>query len=133
MVARSLILAVALWPATVLSQGIEVIRRDPTKPRDGFGFALQAAISGGSTAAGAAVTATAYPIITKITAGTPADSAGLRVGDEILAIDDRDVIQERVRFDPPAGTSIRLRFRRGSEILEAKLVSVRLYTPPDPD
>lgn len=72
-----------------------------------------------------------YPIIRGIRPGFPADSAGLKVGDILLAIDGEDLIERRGTYAPPAGTRITLRFRRGEQVREVTMVSVRIYTPPD--
>jgi S1-C subfamily serine protease len=120
-----------LATTSVSGQGVSVNRVDPSKPRDGFGFALELPISlsmgGGSTSAAAS----GYPRVTRVLADSPADSAGIRVGDVIVAYDSVDVVAGKVKLNPPAGTRVLVRFRRGEEIREVAITSVRLYSPPE--
>lgn len=127
-----LLAATAILTTTpVAGQGVSVNRVDPSKPRDGFGFALELPIAfsmGGGTTS---VAASGYPRVTRVLADSPADSAGIRIGDVIVAFDSVDVVAGKVRLNPPAGTKVLVRFRRGEEIREVSITSVRLYSPPE--
>jgi membrane-associated protease RseP (regulator of RpoE activity) len=67
-------------------------------------------------------------VIVDVTAGGPAEAAGLKNGDRILAVDGRPVadvslvdLRERFRTEPP-GTEIHLRVKRGDAENEVVLV-----------
>lgn len=63
------------------------------------------------------------PIVTVIMAGSPAEAAGLRVGDEILRIDDCDPRETCVRWrELVPGQRYQLRVRNGTEERDVTLV-----------
>lgn len=105
---------------------------DPKMPRDGFGFLLEASFAMTVSAEGARVTrATAYPKITHIIAGTPAEAANLVPGDVLLSANGQDLIAQPYRWNAPPGTVVTLRVQHGDAIQEVRLTSVHWYTPPD--
>lgn len=70
-------------------------------------------------------------VVTAITAGSPAEAAGLRVGDEILAIDGCDLQEICVNWRQLVpGQRYRLRVRSGGEVRETTLVPAPPRTPP---
>jgi Aspartyl protease/PDZ domain len=66
-----------------------------------------------------------------VVSGSPADGAGIRVGDKILAIDDKsakslDLLEVRERFrSDPVGTKLRLRVQSGSAAARDVVLSLR--------
>lgn len=113
------------------AQGMVIDRTDPTKPRDGLGIALELPISFSTGPSGSQGKPADYPRITAVLPNSPADSAGLRAGDVIIALDSVDVVKHRVNFRPPAGTVVLVRYRRGDATREVAVRSIRTYTPPD--
>ncbi len=71
-----------------------------------------------------------YPKVDRVYCGYPAYKAGLRVGDLVLAVNERDARQPRVIAAGRPGTVLEVRIQRGQEVLELKMVSVRHPRPP---
>ena len=105
---------------------------DPRMPRDGFGFLLETSFESSTSADGVMVVrATAYPRITHIIAGTPAEAAKLVPGDVLLSANGQDLIAQPYRWNAAPGTVATLRVQHGAAIREVRLTSVHWYTPPD--
>src|SRR5437870_10565731 len=88
------------------------------------------AIRGRATMHGTQVVPTAYPVVTRVQPGSPADRAGLQVGDTIVAQGGVDLLAG----EPPAqrfavGDTIRLTARRGGRVRAVVLVMGRLAAP----
>ncbi len=66
-----------------------------------------------------------YPRLTRVYCGYPAHEAGLRADDLILAVNGRDARQPRAMSPGRPGTVLEVRIRRGQEVLEFTVVSVR--------
>lgn len=71
------------------------------------------------------------PVVVQPIPGSPAHRAGLRPGDQILAVDgqstERMSLEEVVaRIRGPAGTAVRLRLRRGERVFDVSLVRARI-------
>lgn len=63
------------------------------------------------------------PVITRVTAGSPAEAAGLRAGDQILRIDDCDTRETCVNWRQLVpGRTYRLRVRTGDAERDVTLV-----------
>ncbi len=72
-----------------------------------------------------------HPVVVQPIPGSPAHRAGLRPGDQILAVDgqstERMSLEEVVaRIRGPAGTTVRLRLRRGDRVFDVSLVRARI-------
>jgi carboxyl-terminal processing protease len=72
--------------------------------------------------------------VTRVYDGSPADDAGLRVGDVIVAADGRPLAgmpQESAveRVKGPAGTEVRLRIRRGDRVLTREVTRATVSVP----
>jgi predicted metalloprotease with PDZ domain len=80
-----------------------------------FGFALT--IPGGG-----------HPILTQVADNSPASRAGLRAGDQILAVDGRDTRSGPLFADAVPGQRYVLRIQRGNEVIEVPIVA----DPPRP-
>ena len=106
-----LAIATILLGTPLLAQGVAVDRTDPSKPRDGLGFALELPIRFSTGPEGSAGAAAGYPRVTRVLPNSPADSAGIRAGDLIIAFDSVDVVAGKVDLRPPAGTTVLVRYR----------------------
>ena len=105
---------------------------DPKVPRDGFGFLIESSFQLIMGASGATlIHATAYPRITHIIPGTPAEAAKLVPGDVLLSVNGQDLIAQPYRWGAPPGTVVTVRVQHGDAIREVRLTSVHWYTPPD--
>lgn len=105
---------------------------DPKMARDGFGFLLQTSFESSTSADGTRVfRETAYPRVTHIIAGTPAEVARLVPGDVLLSVNGQDLMAQPYRWNAPPGTVVTIRVRHGDAIREVRLTSVHWYTPPD--
>ena len=98
----------------------------------GLGVALALA-DGGSPCF--EVLPTCRPVIAEVYAGSPADRAGLMVGDELVELGDAfpaelgcEAVTDLDRF--PSGTSVAVTVRRGSETISATIQAARLTIPP---
>jgi hypothetical protein len=71
-----------------------------------------------------------YPDIESVEPGSPADKAGIRTGDRIMAMAGRDLRDAEIDFTPllKPGTRIPFRVRRGAE---SKLLTVTVEPRPD--
>lgn len=63
-----------------------------------------------------------YPVITEVAPGSPAEQAGLKVGDELLSIAGFDWISrpDSARYWGP-GVAVPIRVRRGKDVLQLRL------------
>jgi S1-C subfamily serine protease len=105
---------------------------DPKISRDGFGFLLESSFEGTIGADGKrGFRATAYPIVTHIIKGTPAEAAKLAPGDVLLSVNGHDLIAQPFRWGAPPGTVVTVRVKKGDAIREVRLTSVHWYTAPD--
>ncbi|MEU5215703.1 S41 family peptidase [Streptomyces sp. NPDC020807] len=75
--------------------------------------------------------------VTRVQDGGPADRAGLRVGDRIVAVDGREVdglsvseVVSLLRGDGEPGTPVELRVGRGRDVWDETLRRARLETDP---
>ena len=73
-----------------------------------------------------------YPIIRNVRAGSPADSAGIRDGDAMLAINGADLVRQHdsARVRGP-GVPTRFRLRRGDRVFERTLTGLPAAPCPD--
>jgi C-terminal processing protease CtpA/Prc len=71
-----------------------------------------------------------YPRVQRVIAGSPAEAAGLRVGDELVVVDGRDGKQPPLFDHARAGTRVLLRIRRGDEEREISFVPRRAARVP---
>jgi S1-C subfamily serine protease len=69
-----------------------------------------------------------YPVVAVVTPGSPGELAGVRAGDFILSENDRDAREGRLFATDTLGATYRVRVKRGDEILEFILTSVKM--PP---
>lgn len=124
-----LCLFVSLLATRLAAQGVTVMR-PPTdgSVRAGFGYALEAAVSRQVDSTGIRFR-TGYPVIVRVRPGSPADSAGLMVGDTLIAYNGVDITRNRVRLAPPAGTQVIVRYRRGGVEREVVLTSMPVPRP----
>jgi predicted metalloprotease with PDZ domain len=106
------------------SRTFAVVQRDTSiKPfYTGYSFRSQASGRSGGPAR------SRYAVITEVVTGSPADKAGLKVGDEILSINGFDKLArpDSARYfgpDIPAD----LRVRRGDSIVQLRITPI---TPP---
>lgn len=97
-----------------------VIRRDTTVPPSFVGYSFRGVSNG-------------YETVIDVAADSPAERAGLHVGDEILSINGFDIITQRdsARYHGP-GVPAELRVRRGDQILRLKIVPVKRPEPHTP-
>lgn len=82
----------------------------------GFSFSVRAYVSDGKTTY-------AYPRITELAPRSPADSAGIRVGDDILEVNGRDA-RELGAVRLTVGMKTVFRMRRGDREFEITLVPI---------
>lgn len=71
-------------------------------------------------------------VISKVISGGPADSAGLKAGDVLLKVDGKayeDADQMAMHMRGEEGTSVKVTYRRGSEMKEAELVRAQVEEP----
>ena len=76
-------------------------------------------------------------LVARVLAGSPADEAGIRDGDELLKIDGHDMLQWRtdsdqmalLDFEQPAGTRMSLSLMRGGETFETVVVFRKILGP----
>jgi S1-C subfamily serine protease len=126
---RSLLgLLVTLLAAPLAAQGVTVMRPPADGPRAGFGFALEAAVTAQADSTGARYRI-GYPVIVRVRPDSPADSAGLMVGDTLIAYDGVDISRNRVLLAPPAGTRVVVRYRRGEIEREVVMTSTPIPIP----
>lgn len=66
-----------------------------------------------------------YPVITEVAHDSPAEQAGLKVGDELLSVAGFDWVSrpDSARFRGP-GVAVPIRVRRGSDVLQLTLTPV---------
>lgn len=110
------------------AQGVTVMRPNNGAPRAGFGYALEAAVAPQVDSSGVRYRI-AYPVIVSIRKNSPADSAGLVVGDTLIAYDGVDITRNRVVLAPPAGTRVTVRYRRGGVEREVVMTSTPSPSP----
>lgn len=58
-----------------------------------------------------------FPVVHRVTPGSPAERVGIRVGDALLLVNGADARDPRTLFIPP-GTELTVRVRRGSAVHE---------------
>jgi carboxyl-terminal processing protease len=93
------------------------LRQDTEGEFGGVGFELDGAAAG-------------PPRVTRLLSGSPADRAGIREGDEVLAIDGVAASARRPgALRGPRGTRVELRLRRGGVELDRTLVREQLRLP----
>ncbi len=73
-----------------------------------------------------------FPLVYGVETGSPAERAGLRVGDEILAVDGRDARQPSPSVQLRPGEESTYRVRRAGRELELRVVAAPLSTRPWP-
>jgi S1-C subfamily serine protease len=66
-----------------------------------------------------------YPRVRRVIAGSPAEAAGLRVGDQVVNVDGRDGKEPPLFEHARVGTRVVLRIRRGDEEREISFVPRR--------
>lgn len=124
-----LCLLVSLVAPPLAAQGVTIMRPPTTGlPRAGFGYALEAAVTPQVDSTGVRYR-TGYPVIVSVRPGSPADSAGLMVGDTLVAYDGVDITRNRVLLAPPAGTQVIVRYRRGGNEREVIMTSTPVPRP----
>jgi carboxyl-terminal processing protease len=77
---------------------------------------------------------TSYPVITGTVAGSPAATAGLKAGDQIIKVGDRDMKgitadQATPLIQGPDGTKVTLTIQRGGETLTFALTRAQIEIP----
>lgn len=125
-----------LWPLLLVvslvrpldAQGVTVMRSADGARRSGFGYALEAAVGPQRDSSGVRYQA-GYPVIVRVRPGSPADSAGLIVGDTLIAYDGADLTRTRVVLAPPEGTRVTVRYRRGGVDREVVMTATRAPVP----
>lgn len=118
MLIRALLLAALLLPATAFAQAGETVEISQAPARSWLGMAMQS-----NMRLEAGLQYIEPPVITSVAQGSPAAAAGLRVGDEILAIDGCDLREACVNWRQLVpGQRYRLRVRSGGREREATLV-----------
>jgi carboxyl-terminal processing protease len=96
---------------------------------------LQESYSGRYTGIGIYLSfTTSYPLITGTVPGSPAALAGLRAGDQILKVGDRDVKgitadQATALIQGPEGTKVTLTIQRGAEQLTFTVTRAKIQVP----
>jgi C-terminal processing protease CtpA/Prc len=115
--------------AAYLNRAFCVVRPDTSVPWMSTGYSFR----GESRARGGRVIWRAYPVVTEVIPNSAADSAGLRVGDEIIANYGFDLSREfeKVAAHRPKGPGIPIpmKVRRGSMTIDITLVP-RPGNPP---
>lgn len=71
---------------------------------------------------------TGYPTVTKIRIGSPAETAGIRVGDVILEANGKDLIRYPAEMYPVIGKPMALRVRRGNTEVELVVTPIAPIT-----
>lgn len=113
-------LLVALTSVAAAAQGAAP---PPAALAEGAGYTGLGLRSGGRGGPGGVVE-TSLPTVSRVAPGSPAERAGLQVGDVVLEADGRDPREARALWPAPGVPKV-LRIRRGEEELEVVLV-------PDP-
>ena len=72
----------------------------------------------------------AYPVISAVAPGSPADVAGIKVGDTILEQNGADLVRDTPRRKLSPGDTLALKVRRGSSEQQLTLVLGRMETVP---
>lgn len=72
-----------------------------------------------------------YPVVTSVVSGSPADSAGMKVGDEVLSINGFDFVSQfdSAHFMGP-GIPIRVRVQRADSVLQLVLTPIPFPSKP---
>lgn len=122
---RSRLLVTLLWlcfaaPVLGAQRGpgtYPVVRRDTTVPPAFVGYSFRGTSNG-------------YATIIDIAPNSPAERAGLHLGDQILSIDGFEVITQRnqAHYRGP-GVPAQLRVRRGNQIIRLVIVPAKRPTP----
>jgi len=114
----------ALSPASVTPP------RGETGPARGFVYTGRLADGGGP------LRWADYPIVSHVFSGSPAEAAGLRVGDSIMTVNGRDATETEAFFDAKVGGTWTLTVQRGLQVLEISYILVEPtwllseWTPP---
>jgi hypothetical protein len=131
-----LVAAMVTIPLRAQSASRDTIGRNTTAmPNTGIPVASRRKFLIGAYISGAAVSGpdgkyrfADYPLVSVVLPGSPAALSGMLVGDRILSENGRDAREGRLFATDTLGASYRLRVKRGEELLEFTLVSVRM--PP---
>lgn len=125
----SFVLGLAATAATASAQGVReftVVQRDTLVKPFWVGYSFRSRSSGSASKPGQS----GYTVITDVVPGSPAERAGLKVGDEILSINgyDRATRPDSARYFGP-GKPVPLRVRRGESIVN---LIITPEVPPAP-
>ncbi|MGC2872425.1 S41 family peptidase [Ihubacter sp. rT4E-8] len=71
-------------------------------------------------------------VVTKVISGSPAEGAGLKIGDVLLKVDGKaydDSEEMALHIRGEEGSSVKLTYRRGNKVREAKMVRAQVEDP----
>lgn len=120
--------------ATRIIDGIPIHLPFPGPERTDAGLVLNGGAPAPPPPPGGRWMSTEFPVVVGVFRGSAAERAGLRVGDQVLAIDGRDAREWPPRESLPAGSVVDFRVRRGGREHQLRMTvgPSRRTWPPTP-